>query len=113
MEAVLGRFAKEPADSGTVSWSIRGVVVFSVLANSEGRASRVDSSVARPFGARHDFEWQGKSIEIKTTVSTRGRIHKVNGIDQLRPPEHGELLFFSLRVREEASAANTLPKLVG
>ena len=66
-----------------------------------------------PFGARHDFEWQGKSIEVKTTSSTRGRIHLINGIEQLLPPENGELFLFSLRVREEAGAANTLPSLIG
>jgi len=65
-----------------------------------------------PFGARHDFEWQGKSIEVKATSSTRGRIHRINGIEQLLPPENGELLLFSLRVREEAGAANTLPSLI-
>lgn len=62
-----------------------------------------------PFGARHDFEWQGKSIEVKATSSTRGRIHHINGIEQLAPPENGELLLFSLAVREEAGAAKTLP----
>jgi hypothetical protein len=65
-----------------------------------------------PYGARHDFEWKGKSIEIKATSSTRGRIHIINGIEQLLPPENGDLLFFSLRVREEAGAANSLPSLV-
>jgi len=65
-----------------------------------------------PFGARHDFEWQGKSIEVKATSSTRGRIHLINGIEQLLPPENGELLLFSLRLREEAGAAYTLPGLI-
>ncbi len=66
-----------------------------------------------PFGARHDFEWQGKSIEVKATSSTRGCIHVINAIEQLLPPENGELLLFSLRLREEAGAANTLPSLIG
>ena len=66
-----------------------------------------------PFGSRHDFEWQGKSVEVKTTTSTRGRIHHINGIDQLLLPENGELLFFSLRLREEAGSTNTLPNLIG
>ncbi len=65
-----------------------------------------------PFGARHDFEWPAKSIEIKATTSTRGRIHRVNGLDQLEPPEQGELLFFSLQLREEGGATNSLPRLV-
>jgi len=65
-----------------------------------------------PFGSRHDFEWRGKSIEVKATSSTRGRIHLINGIEQLLPPEDGDLFFFSLRLREEAGAANTLPRLI-
>jgi hypothetical protein len=64
-----------------------------------------------PYGSRHDFERPGLSIEAKGTASTRGRIHKVNGIEQLQAPESGMLLFFSLRVREEAGANNTLPVL--
>lgn len=65
-----------------------------------------------PFGARHDFERPGLSIEAKGTTSTRGRMHKINGLQQLDPPEGGELLFFSLRLREEAGATNTLPLLI-
>jgi hypothetical protein len=65
-----------------------------------------------PLGARHDFEWPGKSVEVKATASVRGRIHRINGLDQLAPPENGKLLFFSLRLREEGGAANTLPGLI-
>lgn len=80
-------------------------------------ATRVGAgeAVARwrgPFGARHDFESAGKSIEVKATTSMRGRIHRINGLDQLAPPEQGELLFFSLQVREEAGATNSLPKII-
>jgi hypothetical protein len=65
-----------------------------------------------PFGARHDFEWIGRSVEVKATTSTRGRIHHINGLDQLAPPDQGDLFFFSLQLREEAGATNTLPSLV-
>jgi hypothetical protein len=65
-----------------------------------------------PFGARHDFEWPGRSVEVKATTSTRGAIHRINGIEQLSMPENGDLLFFSMRVREEAGATNTLPSLI-
>ena len=65
-----------------------------------------------PLGARHDFEWPGKSVEVKATTSTRVRVHRINGLDQLAPPEEGGLRFFSLRLREEGGATNTLPGLV-
>lgn len=65
-----------------------------------------------PFGARHDFERPGLSVEAKGTTSTRGRLHIINGLQQLDPPQDGELLFFSLRLREEAGAENTLPLLI-
>ncbi len=65
-----------------------------------------------PFGARHDFEQIGRSVEAKATLSARGAIHRINGLDQLAPPEDGELLFFSLRARDEAGASNRLADLV-
>ncbi|MFO1400122.1 MAG: PD-(D/E)XK motif protein [Steroidobacteraceae bacterium] len=64
-----------------------------------------------PHGARHDFECQGLSIEVKGTSSARGRIHTINGIDQLEEPDAGQLLLFSLRLRDEAGAGNSLPLL--
>lgn len=65
-----------------------------------------------PLGARHDFEWPGRSVEVKATTSIRGRIHHINGLEQLALPELGTLLLFSLRVREEGGATNTLPSVV-
>jgi len=65
-----------------------------------------------PLGARHDFEWLGCSVEVKATTSTRGPVHRVNGLDQLTPPEGGDLFFFSLRLREEASALNSLASVI-
>jgi hypothetical protein len=75
----------------------------------------VSESIRRwrgPFGARHDFEWVGRSIEVKATMSNRGLLHKIHGIEQLELPDGGDLLFYSLRLREEAGASNTLPGLV-
>ncbi|MCX6750694.1 MAG: PD-(D/E)XK motif protein [Candidatus Pacearchaeota archaeon] len=65
-----------------------------------------------PFSSRHDFELEGKSIEVKSTTSVQSRIHKINGIEQLTPPENGKLFFFSLRLREEKGANMTLPILI-
>ncbi|MGC7845709.1 PD-(D/E)XK motif protein [Desulforudis sp. 1088] len=61
-----------------------------------------------PTGARHDFQWPVFSVEVKTTESIRGHVHRINGLDQLDPPDNGILYLFSLRVREEASSSNSL-----
>jgi len=65
-----------------------------------------------PFSSRHDFEWKDKSVEVKATTNVQGRIHKIHGIEQLSPPENGNLLFFSLRIREEQGSNNTLPAFI-
>jgi len=65
-----------------------------------------------PFGSRHDFEWLGRSVEVKGTTSVRAAIHSINGLEQLARPETGDLLFFSLRMREEAGAKDSLLTLV-
>lgn len=75
----------------------------------------VEEAVKRwkgPSGARHDFEWSGRSVEVKATTSVRGRVHRVNGVDQLAPPEGGSLMLFSLQLREEAGATNSLPSIL-
>lgn len=65
-----------------------------------------------PDGARHDFEWIGTSVEVKSTRQVVGRIHTINGIDQLDRPTNGTLYLFSQRLREEGGAMANLPILV-
>lgn len=65
-----------------------------------------------PTGARHDFQWPGLAIEAKATASARGHIHRINGLDQLEPPADGRLQVFSLRLREELTATNSVVTLV-
>lgn len=65
-----------------------------------------------PQGARHDFQWQGHSVESKTTNSVRGHLHRINGVEQLAPPEAGDLHLFSLRVRDEPNAINSVVTLI-
>src|ERR1700682_492089 len=65
-----------------------------------------------PQGARSDFQWEGLSIEAKATNSIRGHIHRINGVDQLDPPDNGRLLLYSLRVREEPASSNSLVTMV-
>ena len=65
-----------------------------------------------PWGSRHDFEWSDKSVEVKAATHSRGRIHRINGIDQLEPPSNGPLYLFSLLLREEAGSMLHLPALI-
>jgi len=65
-----------------------------------------------PFGARHDFEWGERSIEVKASTSTRGRLHYIHGLEQLEPPENGDLYLFSLKMREEDGGEVTLPYII-
>ena len=65
-----------------------------------------------PFSSRHDFEWTGKSVEVKATTNVQNRMHKIHSIEQLSPPENGNLFLFSLRIREEQSVDNNLPTLI-
>jgi hypothetical protein len=65
-----------------------------------------------PQGARHDFQWPALAVEAKATTSVRGHVHRINGIDQLSPPDKGTLYFFSLRMRDERSASNSVITLI-
>jgi hypothetical protein len=65
-----------------------------------------------PTGARHDFQWSALAVEAKATTSVRGHVHRINGLDQLDTPADGRLCLFSLRLREEATASNTLVSLI-
>ena len=65
-----------------------------------------------PWASRHDFEWPDKSVEVKATTSTRGRIHTIHGITQLEEPETGPLFLFSVCLREESGATDSLPGLI-
>jgi hypothetical protein len=67
---------------------------------------------AGPTGARHDFQWPDLAVESKATVAVRGHVHRISGLEQLEAPGSGKLYFFSLRLREEASATNSLVTLV-
>jgi hypothetical protein len=65
-----------------------------------------------PHGSRHDFEMMSLSVEAKATTSVKGRTHYINGLEQLSPPDNGSLLLFSMQLREERGASNTLPTIV-
>lgn len=65
-----------------------------------------------PWGSRHDFEWTDKSVEVKATTSSRGRIFGIHGLSQLESPLNGPLHLFGVCLREEGGSANNLPALI-
>lgn len=65
-----------------------------------------------PFRARHDFEWPGRSVEVKGVTTVSRFACRISSIDQLEPPATGDLLLFVLRLREEAGGSTNLPMLI-
>ena len=63
-------------------------------------------------GARHDFQWRDRSVEIKTTSMSGAIVHDVQNLDQLSDPESGRLFLFSLQIARDALAQNTLASLI-
>lgn len=63
-------------------------------------------------GARHDFQWPERSVEIKATSKSGPVTHTVQHLEQLEDAETGELYLFSIRVARDLLAANTLHSLV-
>ncbi|MGJ6125545.1 PD-(D/E)XK motif protein [Mycolicibacterium sp. Y3] len=63
-------------------------------------------------GARHDFQWPERSVEVKVSSRSGALVHTVQHLDQLADPETGELYLFSLRLRRDNLAANSLDGLV-
>jgi hypothetical protein len=65
-----------------------------------------------PKGARNDFEWSNRAIEVKTTASADAKVHSISGLDQLSAPPGGSLHLFSLRVRQDGTSTNSLQGMV-
>ena len=63
-------------------------------------------------GARHDFQWPERSVEVKTTSRSGLIAHTIQHLEQLENPETGDLYLYSLRVARDVLAANTLHSLV-
>jgi hypothetical protein len=63
-------------------------------------------------GARHDFQWPRHSVEVKATSRAGTIVHTIQHLEQLEDAETGDLYLYSLRVAQDALAANTLNSLV-
>jgi hypothetical protein len=65
-----------------------------------------------PRGARHDFSIGNLAVEIKSTLSRRGRFVEIHGHKQLEQPENGELYLGVLKLEQEPLLGESLPELV-
>jgi hypothetical protein len=63
-------------------------------------------------GARHDFQWPERSVEVKATSRAGSVVHTIQHLEQLDEPETGRLYLYSLRLARDALAANSLTSLV-
>jgi hypothetical protein len=80
---------------------------------TEGGAPVIDAWTAS-VGSRHDFQWPDRSVEVKSAArrADGAVLHRIQHLDQLANPEHGQLFLFSLHVVRDQLAQNTLPNLV-
>ncbi|OCA86023.1 hypothetical protein A8F94_14360 [Bacillus sp. FJAT-27225] len=65
-----------------------------------------------PSRNRYDFESSNFSVEVKTTSSMAGHVHKINGLNQLEIPINGKLFLYSLRIRSDMRSKYSLPFLI-
>jgi hypothetical protein len=65
-----------------------------------------------PNGGRHDFVLGDKSYEVKTSASSKGHTHTINGLDQLEDLPAGELFLISFWIRQNDQAAYSLTSVV-
>lgn len=65
-----------------------------------------------PNGKRHDFILGDRSYEVKTSNSSKGHVHRINGVDQLEALPVGSLFLFSFWIRQNDHAENSLTSII-
>ena len=65
-----------------------------------------------PSGAAKDFIFPDYDVEVKGTISSHGRIHHINSLDQLTQTENKNLYLFSLCLQDDSGIGITLPDLI-
>ena len=65
-----------------------------------------------PKRSRHDFEWSTRSSEVKASTVTRAPVFEITSIEQLEPPDEGDLFLFGARLRVEQGGKDSLPAMV-
>ncbi len=63
-------------------------------------------------GARHDFQWAPRSVEVKVTSKAGPVVHTIGSLEQLEDPETGDLYIFSMAIRRDSLASNSVDSLV-
>ena len=61
-----------------------------------------------PEGERHDIVMPAGSIEVKGTRSRTGRRVEIHGVEQLEPPESGELYLAYVRLERDPNGRSVL-----
>jgi len=65
-----------------------------------------------PDRKRHDFIFEGVSVEVKTSQRTGSPVIKIHGLDQLLEPDEGKLLLGYFRVEAVPEGGVSIPALV-
>jgi len=65
-----------------------------------------------PKGSRHDFVFGNYSVEVKATLSRRGRFVEIHGHEQLDVPENGYLYLVVLKLEQLQGSGESLQELV-
>lgn len=71
-----------------------------VLRRLLGEDASAHRSWVGPQGAHHDFVFNGFDVEVKATEGVEGRAIRVHGLDQLEPPEAGDLFLAWFRLTD-------------
>lgn len=64
------------------------------------------------FGARHDFQWVDRSVEVKVASGAGPVVHTIGDLLQLEDPDSGDLYLFSMSIRRDSLASNSVDSLV-
>jgi len=64
-----------------------------------------------PYEQRHDFRKGARAIEVKASMRSDSSHIKVNGVEQLKPPEGGTLNLVHVRLERSEGAALTVQSL--
>jgi len=79
-----------------------------VLRELAEHSSRVGDAWLGPDGERHDIVTPAGSVEVKGTRSRVGRQVEIHGVEQLEPPQSGELFLVYVRVERDSNGRSVL-----